>query len=74
MSLDGAAPSFEWRFAGLADGRTRLTQQIVLKGEKADVYLSPVKAAFTANLPDGMNRLATAMANADRSRKSPSSD
>ena len=74
MSLDGAALSFEWRFVGLADGRTRLTQQIVLKGEKADMYLSPVKAAFTANLPNGMNRLATAMANADPSRKSPSSD
>jgi hypothetical protein len=34
MSLfDGAALSFEWRFVGLADGRTRLTQPIVLKGE-----------------------------------------
>jgi len=38
MSLDGAALSFEWRFVGLADGRTRLTQRIVLKGEKADIY------------------------------------
>jgi len=42
-----------------------------LKGEKADMYLSRVKAAFTANLPDGMNKLATAMANADPSRKIP---
>jgi hypothetical protein len=71
MNLDGAALSFEWRFAGLADGRTRLTQRIVLKGEKADMYLSQVKSMFTANLADGMNRLATAMANADPSRKSP---
>jgi hypothetical protein len=69
MSLDGAALSFEWRFVGLADGGTRLTQRIVLKGEKADLYLPQVKAAFTANLPDGMNKLATAMANADPSRK-----
>jgi len=71
MSLEGAALSFEWRFVGLADGRTRLTQRIVLKGEKADIYLLQVKAAFTANLSDGMNKLATAMANADPSRKSP---
>jgi Polyketide cyclase / dehydrase and lipid transport len=70
MSLHGATLSFEWRFVGLADGRTRLTQRIVLKGEKADLYLSQVKAAFTANLSDGMNKLATAMANADPIRKS----
>ena len=71
MSLDGAALSFEWRFVGLADGRTQLTQRIVLEGEKADMYLSQVKAVFTANLADGMNKLAAAMANADPSRKSP---
>jgi hypothetical protein len=70
MSLDGAALSFEWQFVGLARGGTRLTRRIVLKGEKADLYLSQVKAAFTADLADGMNRLATAMANADPSRKS----
>jgi len=71
MQLEGAMVSFEWRFVGLTDGRTRLTQRVVLKGEKADRYLSQIKAAFTANLPDGMNKLATAMANADPSRKSP---
>ena len=36
--------------SGLADGRTRLTQRIVLKGAKADIYLLQVKVAFTANL------------------------
>jgi hypothetical protein len=69
MSLDGAALSFEWRFVGLVDGGTRLIQRIVLKGEKADMYLSQVKAAFTANLTDGMNKLAKAMANAYSSRE-----
>ena len=39
--------------------------------EKADIYFSQVKAAFTANLSDGMNKLATEMANADPSCKSP---
>jgi hypothetical protein len=66
LSLDGAALSFEWRFVGLADRRTRLTQRIVLKGEKADMYLPQVKPAFSANPPHAMNRLATAMANAAR--------
>jgi hypothetical protein len=70
MSLDGAALSFEWRFVGLADGRTRLTQRIVLQGERADIYLLQVTAALAANLPDGMNQLATAMANADPSHQS----
>jgi hypothetical protein len=71
MQLEGATVSFEWRLVGLTDGRTRLTQRVVLKGEKTDMYLSQVKAAFTANLPDGMDKLATAMANADPSRKRP---
>jgi hypothetical protein len=73
MSLDGAGLSFEWRFVGLADGCTRLTQRIELKGEKADTYLLQVKAAFTANIADGMNRLATAMANADPKSQKPKS-
>jgi hypothetical protein len=71
LSLDGAALSFEWRFEGLTDGRTRLTQRIVLRGEKAEMYLSEVKPAFTANPPLAMNRLATAMADADPGLKSP---
>lgn len=32
INLDDAILSFEWRFAGLADGRTLLTKRIVLKG------------------------------------------
>ena len=74
LNLDGATLSFEWRFVGLADGRTRLTQRIVLKGKKADMYLSQVKPAFSDNPPHAMNRLAKAMANADTSRKSSNSD
>ena len=72
MSLDGTALSFEWRFVGPPDGRTRLTQRIVLYGDKVDIYLSQVKATFAANIPGGMNKFATAMANANPNRKSPS--
>jgi hypothetical protein len=38
------------------------------------MYLAQVKAAFTANPPGAMNKLATAMANADPSRKGPTPD
>jgi hypothetical protein len=69
MRLDGAALPFEWRLEGVTGGKTRLTQRIVLRGEKADMYIPQVMAAFTANLADGMNKLAIAMANADTSRK-----
>lgn len=70
MGLDRAAMSFEWRFDGLDDGRTRLTQHIVLKGENAAAYRAQVQEAFTSSLAAGMNRIAAAMgrAEADRSK------
>jgi Polyketide cyclase / dehydrase and lipid transport len=70
MRLDGASLFFEWRLEDLADGRTRLTQRVLLTGEKAALHVSQVKAVFTASLPEGMNKLAAAMANADPNRKS----
>jgi polyketide cyclase/dehydrase/lipid transport protein len=68
MHLERATLSFEWRLDRLAEGRTRLTQRVVLQGENADVYLAHAKSTFTASLPDGMNQLATAIANAHASR------
>ena len=60
MQLDGAALSFEWCFDRLTDG-TRLTQNIVLRGEKVAAYASLVEAAFASNLAAGMKRIAEAM-------------
>jgi hypothetical protein len=74
LSLEGATLSFEWRFVGLAEGRTRLTQRIVLKGEKAGIYLPQVKPTFTANPPHAMKKLALAMANAESHRQSGNPD
>jgi hypothetical protein len=71
--LDKAILSFEWRFVGLAEGSTLLTQRITLEGEKADVYLSQVQAAFTANPLAAMNKLAIAMAKADPRSYGPNS-
>jgi hypothetical protein len=72
MQLKGAALLFDWRFVKLADGRTKLTQRVALTGVNADVYLSQVKSTFPARLPEGMNKLAAAMANAYSSRQGPS--
>lgn len=72
MPLDGAGLSFQWRFAGLADGRTRITQRIVLQGEKADAYLEHAKV-FAANLPDGMKRMAALIAEAAANPKTATS-
>jgi hypothetical protein len=64
MQLDGATLSFEWRFDGLSKGRTRLTQRVVLHGGNAGAYASQVESTFKASLPDGMNKIARAMAKA----------
>ena len=65
--LDRATMSFEWQFEGLANGRTRLTQRILLKGENAAAYLEQVQAGFTSSLAAGMNKIAAAMARAKAS-------
>ncbi len=46
MGLDRAAISFEWQFDGLADGGTRLTQHIVLKGENTAAYVAQVQSGI----------------------------
>jgi hypothetical protein len=62
MQLDRATLSFEWRFDAVADRRTRLSQRIVLAGDNAAAYAPQVQATFGENLPDGMNRIAQAIA------------
>ena len=67
VQLDRAVFSFEWRFAAVAENRTRLTQRIGVTGENAEAYAEAV-AAFREKVPDGMNRLATTMAQAEAAR------
>ena len=67
MALDRAALSFEWRFDELADGRTRLTQHIVLNGENSAAHVLQVQSAFAANLAAGMNKIAAAIEQAEAS-------
>jgi hypothetical protein len=64
IELPGATLSFEWRFDAIADGRTRLTQRVVLAGENAEAYRSQAQSTLTATLPAGMAKIADAMARA----------
>ncbi len=41
----------------------------MLQGENAGTYLSQVESSFTSSFPDGMNKIATAMADSEASRK-----
>ena len=66
MQLDKALLRFEWRFDTLSEQRTRMTQKIVLSGDNAAAYVEQVEAGFSPSLADGMRRIATEMAAAER--------
>lgn len=63
IPADGAAMVFAWRFACVGEGRTRITQRVALRGERAETYLGFAKT-FETNLPGGMKKLAAAIADA----------
>jgi hypothetical protein len=69
MPLDRATLSFEWRFDAVSDRLTRISQRIVLAGDNAAAYAPQVRAAFGSGLPDGMNRIAAALAAAAASTR-----
>ncbi len=69
MQLDQAVLVFEWRFEELPGCRTKLTQDVVLSGDNAGAYTAQVEAAFGANFPGGMRRIAAEMAAAERDGK-----
>src|SRR5437879_459423 len=58
MPLDGATLNFEWYFERLSEGRTKLSQRIVLSGGRAEAYVAQVQAGFGPNLVDGMRKIA----------------
>ena len=70
MPLDRAALSFEWVFDAMSNGRTRITQRIVLSGDNATAYADQVRAGFGSTLPAGMKRIADALVRAERSMES----
>ena len=64
VQLDGVTLSFEWRFAGLADGRTCLTQRVELRGKNAAVCAPELDSILRVTLPEGMKKIANRMATA----------
>jgi hypothetical protein len=64
MSLDGAILSFEWVFEPMALHRTRISQRIILSGDKATAYADQVRAGFGSTLDAGMRRIAAALVSA----------
>jgi hypothetical protein len=66
MPLEQATLRFRWRFEALSERRTRMTQRLELSGRNAGAYVQQVRAAFESNLADGMRRIATEMAAAEK--------
>ena len=66
MELDNALLTFEWHFDALSKRRTRMTQKIVLSGDNAAAYAEQVEAGFSPGLANGMRRIASEMAVAER--------
>lgn len=59
--LGGATFASIWIFAPIGAFYTRITQRIVLEGEKAADYRDAVAAAFESNLAPGMEKIARAI-------------
>jgi hypothetical protein len=59
--LGGATLSCIWTFEPLGVASTRLTQRLVLEGEKAAEFRDAIEAAFGPNLAPGMARIAASI-------------
>jgi len=62
MELSGAVVRFGWTYEALSDGRTRLTQHIVLEGPGAEAYVPFMDEHFAGNVPKDMEKLAEEVA------------
>ena len=62
MELTGAVVRFNWTYEELPDGRTRLSQHIVLEGPGAEAYVPIMEQHFAPNVGKGMEKLAEEIA------------
>jgi hypothetical protein len=62
MEVAGAVLSFAWTYEDLGDGRTRLSQHLVLDGPGAAAFVPFMEEHFAANIPKGMEKLAEEVA------------
>src|SRR5262245_21896699 len=61
MPLDRATLRFEWHLDALTEGRTKLTQRVILSGSNSGAYREQVETGFGANLAAGMEKIAQSM-------------
>jgi Polyketide cyclase / dehydrase and lipid transport len=62
MELSGAVVRFAWTYEELTDGRTRMSQHIVLEGSGAEAYVPLMEQYLAPNAVQGMERLAEEIA------------
>jgi uncharacterized protein YndB with AHSA1/START domain len=62
MELIEAVVRFAWTYEELTDGRTRLSQHIVLQGPGAEAYVSVMDEHFAPNVGKGMEKIAEEIA------------
>ena len=60
MQLSNAILSFHWSFEDLAEGRTRITQQLVLSGSNAGAFVGQA-SMLEQGVPAGMKSLVAAV-------------
>ena len=58
MELTGAVVRFNWTYEELPDGRTRLSQHIVLEGPGAEAYVPVMEEHLAPNAGKGAEKLA----------------
>lgn len=61
IPMPGATARFAWKFEELAEERTRLTQQIRLSGDQADMYAAQMGEGFEQGIREGMEKLSKEM-------------
>jgi uncharacterized protein YndB with AHSA1/START domain len=69
MELPGAVVRFHWTYEALADGRTRLSQHIVLDGPGAGAYVPAMEQSLAPSVGKGMERIAEEVARYDAGRR-----
>ena len=58
IELTEAVVRTTWTFEELPDGRTRLSQHMVLEGPGAEAYVSVMEEMFAGNIVKGMEKIA----------------
>ncbi len=66
--VPGAVGRFHWRFAALANDRTRIIQRVTIAGEQVDEYAKTIGVQLEKELPAGMQRLAQVIEAASKAK------